>query len=164
MVEDLNLGQPRINPARGQGGTQTGDRQIASPTSLPLGHAYMGRQTLEKSDMLVSTRKTFSRSFFHFHEHFPLCFPLQAPYEKHWYRLRGVKSGELQVAFKYTPPEVKKAVKKFSFFFLNSKTQINQEHTFAFIQNKNHRHTSQFIKPLVYILFSSKNQTFAGRN
>ncbi|PFX19516.1 Synaptotagmin-4 [Stylophora pistillata] len=25
------------------------------------------------------------------------------PYEKHWYRLRGVKSGELQLAFKYTP-------------------------------------------------------------
>jgi len=28
-----------------------------------------------------------------------------APYEKHWYRLRGVKSGELQIAFKYTPPQ-----------------------------------------------------------
>lgn len=30
----------------------------------------------------------------------------QAPYEKHWYRLRGVKSGELQLAFKYTSPKV----------------------------------------------------------
>ncbi|RMX44773.1 hypothetical protein pdam_00009176 [Pocillopora damicornis] len=27
------------------------------------------------------------------------------PYEKRWYRLRGVKSGELQLAFKYTPPQ-----------------------------------------------------------
>lgn len=30
----------------------------------------------------------------------------QAPYEKKWYRLRGVKSGELQLAFKYTSPKV----------------------------------------------------------
>ncbi|KAK2560441.1 Uncharacterized protein P5673_016790 [Acropora cervicornis] len=29
----------------------------------------------------------------------------KAPYEKHWYRLRGVKSGELQLAFKYTSPK-----------------------------------------------------------
>lgn len=33
------------------------------------------------------------------------------------------------------------------FFFLNYKTQINQKHTFAFIQNKYPRHTSQFINP-----------------
>lgn len=29
----------------------------------------------------------------------------KAPHEKHWYRLRGVKSGELQLAFKYTSPQ-----------------------------------------------------------
>lgn len=29
----------------------------------------------------------------------------KAPYEKDWYRLRGVKSGELQIAFKYTSPQ-----------------------------------------------------------
>ena len=64
MVEDLNLGKPRTNPASGQSGTQTRDRRIACPTSWPLDRAYMGRQTVGKSNMLVSTRKKFSRSFF----------------------------------------------------------------------------------------------------
>ena len=61
MVEDLNLGKPRTNPASGQSGTQTRDRRIACPTSWPLDRAYMGRQTVGKSkkDPFFSVSQTF---------------------------------------------------------------------------------------------------------
>ena len=38
-AEDLNLGQPRTNPASGQSGTQTQEYLIASPTHWPLHHS-----------------------------------------------------------------------------------------------------------------------------
>ena len=39
VVEDLNSGQPRTNPAGGQCGTWTWGLRIASPALKPLGHA-----------------------------------------------------------------------------------------------------------------------------
>ena len=39
VAENLNSGRPSTNPASGQSGTRTRDRQIASPTRWPLGHA-----------------------------------------------------------------------------------------------------------------------------
>ena len=165
MVEDLKLGQPRTNPASGQNGTQIRDRRIASPTSVPLSHAYMGRKTSEKSDMLVSTRKTFSRSFLSFSQTFLSLFSSAGSV---WEALVSAARSEkrrtasgIQV---HSTRGQKNCNEILVFFFFHFKTQINQKHTFAFIQNKNHRHTSRFINHLVYILFSSKNQTFAGRN
>lgn len=165
MVEDLNLGQPRTNPSSGQSRTQTRDRQIASPTSWPLGHTYMGRKTLEKSDMLVSSRKTFSRSFLSFSQTFLSLFSSAGSV---WEALVSAARSEkrrtasgIQV---HSTRGQKNCNEILVFFFFHFKTQINQKHTFAFIRNKNNRHTSRFINHLVYILFSSKNQTFAGRN
>ena len=165
MVEDLNLGKPRTNPASGQSGTQTRDRRIACPTSWPLGRAYMGRQTVGKSDMLVTTRKTFSRSFSFFVSQTFLS--LFSSAGSVWEALVSTSRSEkwrTTSGIQVHSPRGQKSCKEISVFFFLTMKYKSIRSTLCLYTNKNHRHTSQFINPLVYILFSSKNQTFAARN